>query len=125
MVIPSQTTRNVLAAFRSRSAVCASCLLILLASLDPQVYAQAWFTSAFAAPQQGTDTQDDNDDEMLDTAALARAGQQARRHHSPTGDLPRDAVAPYPPRTPAGLSLPAAPVCAHDLRNGLGAPLLC
>ncbi len=120
----SRTTRNLLAACQSRAAAVASCLLLLLTSLDPQTLAQTCWGQVFAAPANVPGSPDDTD-EMLDTAALARPSLHARRHHSPMGGVPLAAAPSVPPRAPTGLCLPAAPACAHDLRNGLGSPLLC
>jgi hypothetical protein len=118
----SPTTRNLQAALRSPLAAVLAGLLVLTASVDPQTC----FGAFAAAPQKASDTQDDNDDEMLDTAARSRTGHQARRQpHAPKGALARDAATSFPPRPNAGPSRPAAPDCEHDFRNGLGAPLLC
>ena len=122
----SRTTRNLLAACRSRLAVVAACLLALTASLDPQDYVQSWFGGFAAAPVQGSDAPDDNDDEMLDTTGLVRSCHQVRRqHYSPSDNLPHRIAWTRPPRTHGTFSRPATADFEHDFRNGLGAPLLC
>jgi hypothetical protein len=114
------------AARRCRLRVVLCALLTLWACFDSQVLLLAAPGSLPPASQNPSPSQDDDDDYVLDLTgqpcrALRRnARSPALRPHRPLA-VTKPCLSLSCHRHP----LPATPICEHENRNGIGAPLLC
>jgi len=114
-----------LSACRCRLAMLACCLLTLVATFDqlPLV----WPGFVHSSPPSPDRSQSPDDDEMLvlagSTAGLRASRQEDRGPpvaRAPRNPFPKRFSAHSPERAPL-----TAPLCEHDFRNGIGAPLRC
>jgi hypothetical protein len=109
---------------RCRLKVLAYCLLAVLPCFDSALLSQLAVASNALSSQPAEDDDGDEADEPVDEAAILPAERAisltiARLHYATVPNHLSHSPPVHPSRPLAG------PVCEHEFRNGVGAPLLC
>jgi hypothetical protein len=117
------------AARRCRLLVIVCALLTFWAGFDSQVLlpASAGGPPPASLPSPPSQQDSDDDDYMLDLNAKPAPGRSLGRNARPPSTRLHPSIAdPRPYFSPCRIGLtPMTPVCEHERRNGIGAPLLC
>jgi hypothetical protein len=102
-------------------------LLTLWAGFDSQVLLLASSGSVCPASQTPSPGQEDSDDDdcFLDLTGTPAPCRSMWRNARPPSPMLDRQIAVTKHFSPLQRPMPTTPICEHDFRNGIGAPLLC